>query len=130
MNAHRGAGAFLRCPWTSAERWLWVWGLFRFDTKLYGIYIEGSMENQTAIMEPTSTGLSKLATLKRITFTQAKALAAEKGVKLICESERVFRKCGRYTNTITNSWYKLSTLPDKKFYLLTDVRDFLLKGSA
>jgi hypothetical protein len=58
------------------------------------------------------------------------ALAAEKGVKLICENERVFRKCGRYTNTITNSCYNLSTLPDKKFYLLTDVRDFLLKGSA
>jgi hypothetical protein len=69
-----------------------------------------------------------LATLKRITFDQAEALAREKGIKLTRERERSFYKNGRYTNTITNVWYKLSTLPDKKFPYLTDVRDFLLEG--
>jgi hypothetical protein len=63
---------------------------------------------------------------KRITFKQAEALAAEKGAKLICESQMNFRKGRRRTNTITDSWYKLSTT-DRKFTLLTDVRVFLLK---
>jgi hypothetical protein len=60
--------------------------------------------------------------MKRITFTQAQALAAEKGVKLVCESERHFHRNG----VITDSWYKLDTLPDKEFTLLTDVWDFLI----
>jgi hypothetical protein len=61
-------------------------------------------------------------TLKRITFKQAEALAAEKGTTLTRESDVKFRK----NNTITTVWYKLST-SDKKFPLLTDVRVFLLK---
>ena len=60
--------------------------------------------------------------MKRITFTQAQALAAEKGLKLARESERHFHRNG----VITDSWYKLDTLPDKKFTLLTDVWDFLI----
>jgi len=69
--------------------------------------------------------LSKLATLKRITFAQAKAFAAEKGAKLTRESEIRFYKGGRRTNVITDSWYELSTAPDKKFSYLTEVQDFL-----
>ena len=68
----------------------------------------------------------KLATLKRITFKQTEALATEKGVQLFQETETVFRKCGRYTNTITDSWYELST-SDKIFSRLTNVRDFLME---
>jgi hypothetical protein len=90
-----------------------------------------TMENQTETTNSAQeavqkTNTSKLTRLKRITFTQAEALAAEKGVKLTCETERSFYKNGRYTNTITDVLYKLSTLPDRKFSLLTDVRDFLL----
>ena len=59
--------------------------------------------------------------MKRITFTQAQELAAEKGVKLVCESERHFHR----NDVITDSWYKLDTLPDKKFTLLTEW-DFLI----
>lgn len=72
-------------------------------------------------LEEQKTTTSKLATLKRITVKQAEALAIEKGAQLICESEKVFRKGRRRTNTITNGWYKLSTLPDKKFSALTYV---------
>jgi|SRR5271166_2912198 len=83
-----------------------------------------SMETETE----TSDLASKLATLKRITFKQAEALAAEKGATLICDTETKtrFRKGGRGTITITNYCYKLST-SDKEFSCLTDVRDFLLQ---
>ena len=69
----------------------------------------------------------KLSTLKRVTFAQVEELAAEGGMQLFCESNRTFRKNGRYTNTYTTRWYKLSSLPDKKFSHLTDVRDFLIQ---
>jgi hypothetical protein len=68
----------------------------------------------------------KLVKLKRITRKQAETLDFEKGAKLTCESDVHFRKNGRYTNTYANSWYKLSTCPDKEFSTLIDVRDFLL----
>jgi hypothetical protein len=74
---------------------------------------------------------SKLATPKRITFKQTEALAAEKGATLTreCETETNWRRHGRGSITITKEhWYQLSTLPDKKFSQLTDVRDFLLQG--
>lgn len=68
----------------------------------------------------------KLANLKRITFAQAEALAAEQGEKLIgkSESKTFFRRGGR-SQTITRSWYELSS-SDEKFSCLTDVRDYLM----
>ena len=82
------------------------------------------LENQVE----TSDLAAKLAKLKRITFEQVEALATEKGATLTCESETktTFRKGGG-TQTITNYHYKLSTLPDKEFSHLTDVRDFFLQ---
>jgi hypothetical protein len=85
------------------------------------------------IEEPT-TKLAKIKpptrVIKRITFEQAEALAAEKGVKLthVSEVAKFYTGGGRRrrTNVITNSWYKLSSVPDKKFALLIDVRDFLM----
>jgi hypothetical protein len=60
--------------------------------------------------------------MKRITFARAQELADEKGVKLVRENEIHF-----HSNVIiTDSCYKLDTLPDKKFTLLTDVWDFLI----
>ena len=69
----------------------------------------------------------KLATLKRITFTQTEALAAEKGAVLTRESETNFVG---YGNIVTDHWYTLSTVPDQKFSCLTDVLDFLLNAGA
>jgi hypothetical protein len=68
-----------------------------------------------------------MVTLKRITFKQAEALASAKGAKLTRESDVQFRRNGRYTNTYTNSWYELSTCPDKEFPTLLAVQDFLLE---
>lgn len=73
--------------------------------------------------------IDKLATLKLITFTQTKALAAEKGAVLTRESEMKFRNNGGHTNAITSYWYKLSTVPGQQFSCLTDVRDFLLNSN-
>jgi len=76
----------------------------------------------------TSDLALKLATLKRITFEQAEALAVEKGATLTRESEKISRFGRQGSYTITKSrWYKLSTVPDKKLFLLTNVRDFLLQ---
>jgi hypothetical protein len=61
---------------------------------------------------------------KQLTFEEVKIFAAGKGAELTRESETSFRRNGRYTNTITDTWYKLSTT-NQKFTLLTDVRDFL-----
>jgi hypothetical protein len=90
------------------------------------------MPGKKRFMENKMIEEPKLATLKRITFDQAEALAAEKGATLTCESDKKtnWRKGGRGTITITNnSWYKLST-SDKKFSYLTDVRDFLFKDES
>lgn len=60
--------------------------------------------------------------MKRITFTRAESLAAEKGAKLTREGEVHFHGHG----IITDSWYQLDILPAKKFNFLTQLWEFLI----
>jgi hypothetical protein len=66
---------------------------------------------------------------KKLTWKQElEVLAAEKGATLTCKNEKSFRRGRRGTNTITDRWYELSTLPNKKFTRLADVQNHFLYG--